>query len=314
MFFFWGLILVGLASFLLHTTTSKIGFHLVNSWVLWTLLTGLLLLVFSCTGCLGLKRQVVRMGRCGGRRLLSVYQVLTLGLMAIFFCTLLALRALDSNVPMLLDDPTVPYARQEQTLLAPYFDRFYFKSESAFTKDQSGYGWFVKWTTNHCPLSMDIASCTACPDGGTPYSDTCCPRSDLCSAGNLAACPYMRCRTGVARFLARRLPSIQQFLYIVLVGQLFLLLNTCLLICFNPRDSLEDLLTKTGIMVIQHDRRPPTPRSSMRRSSPRNFDSSSFSSNPLASSLYSYATGGYPQPSASSFQRASCHHGYRPQS
>lgn len=273
MFFFWGLVVTGFSAYLLYSTTPKASIHVFNSWVLWALLVGLLLLLFSCTGCLGLKRQVVRASRCGGRRLLSLYQVMTLALMAIFFSTLLALRALHSNVPLLLEDPTVPYARQEQTMLAPVFDNFYFKSQSAVAKDQGGYGWFVGWTTNRCPLSMDIASCTACPDGGAPYTDTCCPRPDLCGAGNLAACPYMRCRTGVARFLAARLPSLQQYLLLLGCACIFLLFNTCLLICFNPRDSLEDLLTKTGIMVM-HDRRPPTPRSSQRRSSPRNYDPS----------------------------------------
>jgi hypothetical protein len=33
------------------------------------------------------------------------------------------------------------------------------------------------------------------------------------------------------------------------VRQLGVMLNTCLLICYNPRDSLSDLLTKTGAVV-----------------------------------------------------------------
>jgi hypothetical protein len=49
----------------------------------------------------------------------------------------------------------------------------------------------------------------------------------------------------------------ERYAHIFLALQLFVLLNTCLLICYNPRDSLEELLAKTGILV--HHPLPPSP-------------------------------------------------------
>lgn len=265
-----GLLLGGLASYLLYATapaTYTWGTLFQGGWVFYTLLVGLGLLLSSCMGCLGLKRQVVRVGPCGGRTLLSMYQLLVLGLMVTFVISLLAMRAMSSAVPLLLEHPDAPYARPEQKLLAPYFDLVYFKTKAVVEKDydeQGGsYKWFQAWTGQNCPLSMDMGSCTTC--GSVPYNDGCCPRQDLCSAGDLDACPYMRCRTGVAHFLNQRLGLMQKYVYLFLALQLLVLLSTCLLICYNPRDSFEDLLAKTGV-VVTHERRAPTSNSQQRRS------------------------------------------------
>lgn len=73
--------------------------------------------------------------------------------------------------------------------------------------------------------------------------------------------------------------TFQRYALVLLALQLFLLLNTCLLICYNPRDSLADLLAKTGILVhhplpsydpdddspTHHPRRPPRSRFSPRQ-------------------------------------------------
>ena len=272
-----GLLLGGLASYLLYATapaTYTLGSLFQGGWIFWTLLVGLGLLLSSCMSCIGLKRQVVRVGPCGGRTLLSIYQLLMLGLMVSFAVALLAMRALHSAVPLLLEHPDAPYARPEQKMLSPYFDRVYFKTKAVVERDydeQGGsYKWFVAWTGQSCPLSMDMGSCTSCGsegDGGTtvPYNDGCCPRQDLCTAGNLEACPYMRCRRGIATFLKLRLGLMQKYVYLFLGLQILVLLSTCLLICYNPRDSFEDLLAKTGV-VVTHERRAPTSSPQQRRS------------------------------------------------
>jgi len=272
-----GLLLGGLASYLLYATapvTYTWSTLFQGGWIFYSLLVGLGLLLSACMGCIGLKRQVVRVGPCGGRMLLSMYQLLVLGLMVAFTVSLLAIRAMHSAVPLLLEHPDAPYARLEQKMLAPYFDRVYFKTKAVVEKDydeQGGsYKWFVAWTGQNCPLSMDMGLCTTCGsegDGGTtvPYNDGCCPRKDLCAAGNLEACPYMRCRLGVASFLKQRLGLMQKYVYMFLGLQLLVFLSTCLLICYNPRDSFEDLLAKTGV-VVTHERRAPTSNSPQRRS------------------------------------------------
>lgn len=259
-----GLLLGGLASYLLYATapaTYYMGSLFQARWLFWTLLVGLGLLLSSCMSCIGLKRQVVRAGPCGGRTLLSIYQLLVLGLMVAPFIALFAMRAMQSALPLLLEHPDAPYARPEQKMLAPYFDRVYFKTKAVVEQDydeQGGsYKWFVAWTGQNCPLSCK--SCGSEGDGGTtvPYTHGCCPREDLCTAGKLEACPYMWCRLGVATFLKLRLGLMQKYVYIFLALMLLVLLSTCLLICYNPRDSFEDLLAKTGV-VVTHERRNPT--------------------------------------------------------
>jgi|EP00624_Nannochloropsis_granulata_P000435 hypothetical protein len=270
-----GLFLGGLASYLLYATapaTFTLGSLFKGGWIVWTLLVGLGLILSSCISCVALKRQMVRVGPCGGRKLLSMYQLLVMGLMVAFTIGLLTMRTMQSAVPLLLEQPNTPYARSEQKMLAPYFDRVYFKTKAVVERDYSeqggSYKWFLAWTRQNCPLSMDMGSCTTCSSNGDstiPYNDGCCPRQDLCTAGNLEACPYMRCRLGVATFLNRRLGRMQNYMYIFLALLLLVILSTCLLICYNPRDSFEDLLAKTGV-VVMHERRAPASNSQQRRS------------------------------------------------
>lgn len=255
-----GLFLGGLASYLLYATapsTFTLGSLFKGGWIVWTLLVGLGLILSSCINCVALKRQMVREGPCGGRKLLSMYQLLVMGLMVAFAVGLLTMRTMQSAVPLLLEHPKAPYSRSEQKMLAPYFDRVYFKTKAVVERDYSeqggSYKWFLAWTRQNCPLSMDMGSCTTCNsdgDSSIPYNDGCCPRQDLCTVGNLEACPYMRCRLGIATFLNRRLGRMQNYMYFFLALLLLVILSTCLLICYNPRDSFEDLLAKTGVVVM----------------------------------------------------------------
>lgn len=287
-----GLLLGGLTGYLLYAiapATFTFG-SLYQGWISSTMLVGVALLLVSCTGCLGLKRQVVRVGPCGGRKLLSLYQLLVLGLMVAFGAALLAMRALHAAVPLLLENPESPYALPEQKMLAPFFDRVYFKTKAHVEKDydeQGGsYKWFVAWTGQNCPLSMDVGSCTFCEEDNT-YNDGCCPRQDLCDAGNLDACPYKRCRLGMASFLGLRLGLLIKYMYFFLLLQLIVLLSTGLLICYNPRDSFADLLAKTGVVVTHERRAAPTPNSIQRRSggsnrpAPREYEASPGSASSL---------------------------------
>lgn len=259
-----GLVLGGLAAYLYYATSlvAVTLTSLTQGWIMWTMLVGLGLVFLSCLGCFGVKRQIVRVGPCGGRRLLSLYQLLLLGLLFAFTTAFLAMRTLHTQVPLLLDNPDAVYARSEQNLLVPYFNRLYFKTRKAAVRAHDGgagsFNWFADWTRQSCPLSMDVGTCTSCGtdgDGGTsvPYTDGCCPRDDLCTAGNLDACPYHRCRLGVARFLSKRLGALQKYLNFLLILQLIVLISTCMLICYNPRDSFAELLAKTGV-VIMHER------------------------------------------------------------
>lgn len=224
----------------------------MRSWLFWVLLVGILILTMSIIGCFGLHRQIIRSNRCGGRCLLSWYELLMIGLLVIFAYSMLSLRALATEMQQSIEAGVDTYGHHEQFALAPYFDSFYWKTKEATEADRSGYGWFKDWTANNCPLSMEMESCTSCYVEAT-YTDGCCPREDLCSQGNLDACPYKRCRTGVITLLRYKLGPIKQLLLVVIIGMLIVLVNTVLLICYNPRDSLAVLLAKTGVMIVHEE-------------------------------------------------------------
>jgi hypothetical protein len=202
--------LVGLCCIAASAYAIASTYRSVTSWLSVVLVLGLVLFLASLAGCAGMHRQVVRRGRCTGRCLLSLYQLCMAGILVLLFTSLLSMRALHSNLTPLAEGPLKndePYSRMERATLAPFFDQFYFRADSVYEKGQSGYGWFVAWLTNNCPPSMGIVHCAPCPgaSASTYLPETCCPDRELCEDGQMDACPYKRCRKGIAIYLQMQL-------------------------------------------------------------------------------------------------------------
>lgn len=153
------------------------------------------------------------------------------------------------------------FERRTSTL----FNNAFFESLCSDEDDKST-TWLLDFVDKSCPLDMNMSSCalsssnkkkcdTSCSalNGMTDITSLdikqCCPSEELCSKGIRAACPYDRCRAGVSRELlywAHHTKIATQFVC-SLAG--FLLILSCLLICFNPRDEIEQELLKTGVMT-----------------------------------------------------------------
>ncbi|CAM9447346.1 unnamed protein product [Ascophyllum nodosum] len=113
----------------------------------------------------------------------------------------------------------------------------------------------------HCPssISKEVCSCSVYPpEQGAPAScgdpetyalEECCPDEDLCEAGTEASCPYSGCRRGVLELLLDFITPVRNYSIFAFILEGGILVLTCLLICYNPRDSTEDILVKTGAVV-----------------------------------------------------------------
>ena len=224
--------------------------------------------VFICTcfGCCGAVRQTLRKGLCTGRRMLCIHKLL---LLAVLLFTLsqcewqnkreksLSLVATDQQFYTSYDS----FEKKISTL----FNNAYFESICSSEDDKST-AWLLDFVDENCPLDMNGEKCalsssnkkkcdTSCSalKGMTDYTThdikQCCPSQELCNEGVKAACPYERCRVGIATELvhwAHHAKIATQFVC-SLAG--FLLILSLLLICFNPRDEIEQELLKTGVMT-----------------------------------------------------------------
>jgi len=140
--------------------------------------------------------------------------------------------------------------------ISRHFDSAYFEGICSERPYES---WVVEWLDDHCPETMHQRKCylngkkrylcdTTC--GYTPWRpDVCCPSRELCDSNVPESCPYYQCRFAVLteiRWWMRPFSVGIQFVA-WLAGIMIVL--TCLLICYNPRDDLEHELIKTGIMT-----------------------------------------------------------------
>eukprot|EP00752_Nemacystus_decipiens_P010913 g9699.t1 len=142
------------------------------------------------------------------------------------------------------------------------YNKAYF--EQLCSASVGGESWVWSLSEDLCPgaISRDACSCSDILDGvGLPlqcsvaetYSARdCCPDQEFCERGLEQACPYAACRPGILDTLLNYITPARKYSTFVFVLEGLVLILTCLLICYNPRDSTEDILIKTGTLVKRH--------------------------------------------------------------
>ncbi|KAL7536870.1 hypothetical protein ACHAXR_007452, partial [Thalassiosira sp. AJA248-18] len=137
-----------------------------------------------------------------------------------------------------------------------YFNDAYW--ESICSNDPST-TWLLNFVEKQCPESMGKEHCSL-PEEKKENCDTscpaseyfkCCPSEDLCNDGNKASCPYHRCRVEILEELHVWAAPTKVAAQFVCVLSVIMLVLSCLLICFNPRDEIEMELLKTGVMTTE---------------------------------------------------------------
>jgi len=224
--------------------------------------------VFICTcyGCCGALRQTIRKGFCSGRKVLCLHQLLLLAFLLFTLSQYEWINKREHSLRLVAEDQQ-SYNEYDSfdRRINKYFNNAYFESLCAGQDDKST-AWLLYFVDENCPLDMNRETCalsssnkkkcdTSCSalNGMTDYTTNdikqCCPSQELCNEGVKAACPYERCRVGIATELlqwAHHTKIATQFVC-SLAG--FLLILSCLLLCFNPRDEIEQELLKTGVMT-----------------------------------------------------------------
>ena len=233
--------------------------------------SSVLFLASTCCGCCGSIRQVKRKGLFSGRRVLGLFQ---LCLVALFVASTSTLVSLDRRSvtlrSILLDTTAFPHYDPFEKHLSLIFNDAYFDTVCEGTSHSSRSNvWFRDWIKGNCPPSpsigrhefcatnrSDLLQCNArCEDtvaasGLDVESDfQCCPAESLCLSGVLDACPYQNCRPQVLEEVTIWLGRLGTALRAIAILSITMSILTCLLICYNPRDDIENELYKAGVFT-----------------------------------------------------------------
>jgi hypothetical protein len=218
------------------------------------LLFWLIVFLISMIGCIGVNRQTKRYGCWTGRRIMALYQ---LTLVLTIIGDIWAVTRLMTYVKSFED---AEYSLSQgvelseflydslETTVADRFNQFFFSATTTCTDAKFIFFW--SWVDDHCEGVITQESCMGCAD----YSITMCTADqDTCllgtEVGDVSKCPYELCRRGVLQYLIKFMRPAGKYALAFTVFQFFLMLLSCLLICFTEKDSLQTVLIKTGTIV-----------------------------------------------------------------
>lgn len=223
------------------------GFFLGGGIV--TLLFWLFIFLVSMVGCIGVTRQTKRTGCWTGRRIMALYQLTLLltilGDVWIVTRLLVYLNTFEDALESL--DPgnePLPYDSLEMSVV-DRFNQFFFSATTTCTDAKFVFFW--SWIDDHCDGVLTQDSCMGCGD----YSITLCAADqESCFAqDDITKCPYYLCRRGVLEYLIEYLRPAGTYMLAFTVFQFFLMILSCMLICFTQKDSLQTVLIKTGTIA-----------------------------------------------------------------
>ena len=227
------------------------------------LLLTVAILLFTIYGCCGAINQIVRKGCCCvGRRVLCCHQFLLLTVLVISVTHQEQLANRERSIDLVIGNVTT-YPRYDsfEQRLDKYFNKAYFEGNCGLddTYDKSS-TWLMKWVDRRCPSTMSQSVCglsdkekldcdTSC-DVPIWNTTSCCPSEDLCLGKDIKeACPYNQCRVAVLDEVLNYIDPALQGLRFLTALSVVMIVFTCLLICYNPRDDIEVELLKTGVMT-----------------------------------------------------------------
>ncbi len=247
------------ASMIISGKIITLDFEQAKKISIWVLSASSVFILCTFCGCCGAFNQVIRKGVCSGRRILCFHQLLLLAVFAscVFLSNKLQLR--EMSIELVIEDieKYQEYDSFEYHLDA-YFNGAYFEAICATSQDQDrSTEWVLDWIDKKCPKSMQQEKCAVSDDEreetcGTLSCpapiwrlDRCCPSEELCLVeGNKKACPYNRCRGPVLNQVRSLVKPALVSLRIVGIISSVMVVLTCLLICYNPRDDIEMELLK----------------------------------------------------------------------
>lgn len=226
-------------------------------WCIVIILFSTLIVMISLLGCMGVSHQSEKLSCWTGRRILGLYQLALLVTIIGVIWGLTQLVIISRGLNATYDDLTrhveddtyeLAYSKMEDAVSSRFNDFFF---SAAATCTDSKFVFFWSWVNDYCPVSISQENCMACGE----YSVTNCPADEnLCFQKDdkgQAFCPYDQCREGVLEYLTAYLNPMNIGFLALALFQLMIMMLTCMLICFTPQDSVEQMLVKTGTISEQ---------------------------------------------------------------
>jgi hypothetical protein len=238
---------------------TELNFDLAKRLASIVLLASIILLSLTIYGCCGSLNQTVRTGFCSGRRSLCFHQLILIVILVVSIVQTNLLERRETSVNMVIEN-------QEQFTsfdsfeikLDAFFNREYFDSVCPGTTQSQGTGnhFAIKWVDEYCPHTMRSQEClnVACKYNSNSSTNTLasvlCPNQDRCINQSLTkSCPYYKCRIPILEKVKDILSPTVLILRSISILSGIMVICTCLLICYNPRDDIEIELLKTGVMT-----------------------------------------------------------------
>lgn len=252
---FLGFFICGFAVYLLFADWGEglvAGFFVGTGIIFFEL--GLILLGVAVIGCQGINNQILKYGFCSGRKVLAVYMLLII--LGLVFLGVLVLEGLTNVhkftdvVDVLETGPTSPPELVGiEPLLEDKFNSFFFGAANSCEADL--YLWFWDWVNDNCPAQLSQLNCQACYS----FSATICiADEDTCYNSGVpeyesSACPYTVCRQELLSYLIKRIKPFSYVAFGVACFQIVVIAAVLMLICYHPRDTLEQILFKSGTIM-----------------------------------------------------------------
>jgi hypothetical protein len=221
-------------------------------------------LIFTIYGCCGAINQIVRKGCfCAGRRVLCFHQFLLLAVLVTSVSQQEKLANREKSIDLVIANvASYPNYDLFESRLDKYFNKAYFEGNCALNDDtyDKSSTWLMEWVDRSCPSTMSRSVCALSEEKKENCDTTCyrsiwnvgscCPSEYSCLKLNLQeACPYNRCRVAVLNEVRIYVDPALKVLRFVTFLAITMIILTCLLICYNPRDDIEIELLKTGVMT-----------------------------------------------------------------
>jgi hypothetical protein len=235
---------------------TELNFDLAKRVASIVLLASIVLMSMTIYGCCGSLNQTVRNGFCSGRRSLCFHQLILIVILVVSIMQTNSLERRETSVRMVIENQEqfTSYDSFEIKLDA-FLNREYFDRMCPGTKQSQAIGnhFAIKWVDEYCPDTMRSQEClnVACTYSSS-YTDPSplCPTQQQCiNQGLTESCPYYKCRIPILKKVKDILSPTLLILRSISILSGIMVICTCLLICYNPRDDIEIELLKTGVMT-----------------------------------------------------------------
>ncbi|GFH48350.1 hypothetical protein CTEN210_04826 [Chaetoceros tenuissimus] len=195
---------------------------------------------------IGTIRQTIRKGCWSGRRALGLHQLLLVFVFIFTFINQSELhrRASDINLMLESEEPLPELYTSFEVKLDEYFNPLYYNTicNTEYEKDAL----IPKLIANMCPEAAPAAPTASLEDD----SKTICDLQNKCQSQRLTkTCPFHLCRRGILLQIEIVISRIARTVYFLGILSGIMIIFTCLLICYNPSDSIEVELMKAGLLL-----------------------------------------------------------------